>query len=80
MSRRVLESAQGDSGGIPLRVWIVQCHYCGYEPLDQVGVLAQRCPKCHQSDWERIGMPGAMLTVAEVQGPQTNRTSHLVQR
>jgi Zn finger protein HypA/HybF involved in hydrogenase expression len=41
-------------------VFVLQCHCCGFEPLDPVDA-PRVCPKCHSTAWERYAKPGSIL-------------------
>lgn len=32
----------------------VQCHYCGFGPLDATRRAERRCPKCKGHTWDRL--------------------------
>ena len=41
-----------------------ECHYCGFVPADPPA-KGSRCPKCGGSSWDRVVVPGSLLTNAE---------------
>jgi hypothetical protein len=50
--------------GKPAKVFVLQCHECGYEPDDCLRP-PRLCPKCHSRSWDRFARPGSILANAE---------------
>ena len=46
------------------RVWMVNCHNCGFEPEDST-VPPRRCPKCGGSAFEWFFAPGQPMWIRE---------------